>query len=317
MVACTMTEALHKHDSVLMTEVLEGLCIKADGVYVDATFGRGGHSRAILTQLGPKGRLIAIDKDPDAIDFAKQNFCNDKRFSIHHGSFANLLNILQAQQLDGKIDGIFLDLGVSSPQLDQADRGFSFMREGLLDMRMDTTKGMSAADLIANISEAELADVLYEYGEERFSRRIAKAIIMARTESPIETTQQLAEIIKKAHPAWQKGKNPATQSFQAIRIAVNNELDDLKAILQQSYQALKIGGRLAVISFHSLEDRIVKQFMQKLEKPAAITDKLPIKSGIHLPKFKKVSRAIKAKEIEVNQNPRARSAVLRIGEKLS
>ncbi len=318
MVACHMKETSNLHQPVLMAEVLEQLAINADGIYVDATFGRGGHAASILDRLSPQGRLLAMDKDPDAVAYARKHFAHDKRFFIQHGSFATLENFLLDQQVLGKVDGILFDLGVSSPQLDEAERGFSFLRSGKLDMRMDFSSGIDAATWIATISEKELADVLYEYGEERFSRRIAKAIVANRAKEPITTTQQLAEIIAAAHPAWQVGKHPATQSFQAIRIAVNHELDDLHLGLFQSLKALKIGGRLLAISFHSLEDRIVKHFMQKQESgDDHLPARLPIKHASYTPHFKRLGRAIKPSTEEINSNPRARSAVLRVGEKLS
>lgn len=316
MVACRMTELNNLHQPVLLAEVIANLAIKPDGVYVDATFGRGGHAQAILNQLGPTGRLLAMDKDPEAIACAGELLGKDQRFTIHHGSFATLHSFLQTQQLNGKVDGILLDLGVSSPQLDAPERGFSFMREGKLDMRMDSSSGEDAATWLATISEQNLAKVLWEYGEERFSRRIARGIIIAREQAPIVTTTQLAEIIAKAHPAWQKGKNPATQSFQAIRIAINNELLDLEDGLKQSFEALKVGGRLLAISFHSLEDRLVKHFIQDHERGEQFPAGLPIKQSQIRPKMKRVGRALKASEREVASNPRARSAVLRIAEKL-
>jgi 16S rRNA (cytosine1402-N4)-methyltransferase len=317
MVACRMTKAIHQHQPVLLAEVIDNLLIKPDGVYVDATFGRGGHARAILDCLGPMGRLLAMDKDPEAIAHACQHFGSDKRFSIHHGSFASLATILQALQLNGKVDGILFDLGVSSPQLDNPARGFSFQQIGKLDMRMDTSSGVDAATWIQQISEQELANVLWEYGEERFSRRIARAIVAARQETPITTTQQLAGIIAAAHPAWEKGKNPATKSFQAIRIAINHELDDIQQGLEQALEALQIHGRLAVISFHSLEDRITKHFIQHHERGDNFPARLPVKHRDHQPRLKRAGRAIKPSLREVEQNPRARSAVLRIAEKQS
>lgn len=316
MAACRMTDiAQYEHQPVLLAEVLANLAVKPDGVYVDATFGRGGHAQAILKQLGPTGRLLAMDKDPEAIAYASLYFSLDTRFTIQHGSFKELRAFLTKHDLFGKVDGILLDLGVSSPQLDNPDRGFSFMRSGKLDMRMNTSEGKSAAEWLAEVDEKELADILWEYGEERFSRRIARAIIAAREEAPITTTQKLAEVIAAAHPAWQKGKNPATQSFQAIRIAVNHELDDLKQLLNISVEALAVGGRLLVISFHSLEDRIVKHFMQDQERGEQHPVKLPVKHVTVQPKFKRLGSAIKPSEREIAANPRARSAVLRIGEK--
>lgn len=317
MVACRMKETKHEHQSVLLTEVLENLVIEPDGIYVDATFGRGGHAQAILDRLGPTGRLLAMDKDPVAVAYACQHFSSDKRFTIQQGSFAELYKFLENQHVFGKVKGILFDLGVSSPQLDDAERGFSFMRSGKLDMRMDNTSGIDAAAWVAKVAEQELARVLYEYGEERYSRRIARAIVNARQEAPITTTQQLAEIIAKAHPAWEKGKHPATRSFQAIRIEINHELTDLEKGLEQAVSALTVGGRLLVISFHSLEDRIVKHFMQQQERSDIFPAKLPVKHERHLPKFKRMGRAIKPCSDEISMNPRARSAVLRVGEKLS
>ena len=317
MVACRMKETKQEHQSVLLTEVVDALAIQPAGVYVDVTFGRGGHAQAILDRLGPTGRLLAMDKDPDAIAYASQHFSHDKRFHIHHGSFAELEQFVIGQGVLGKVNGILFDLGVSSPQLDEAERGFSFMRSGKLDMRMDYSTGVDAATWIASVSEQALANVLYEYGEERFSRRIARAIVTARQEAAITTTEQLAEIIAKAHPAWQPGKHPATRSFQAIRIAVNHELDELELGLKQALSALTITGRLLVISFHSLEDRIVKHFMQHQERSDQFPAKLPVKHQSYLPTFKRLGRAIKPGVEEISSNPRARSAVLRVGEKLS
>lgn len=316
MVACRMNDIMqYEHQPVLLAEVIENLLVKPNGIYVDATFGRGGHAQAILNQLGPRGRLLAMDKDPDAIAYACQRFSVDPRFTIKHGSFKELPAFLTEQQVYGKVDGILVDLGVSSPQLDNPARGFSFTRNGALDMRMDSSCGVDAATFIAEIEEKKLANILWEYGEERFSRRIARAIVAARLQTPIQTTEQLADIIKTAHPAWQKGKHPATQSFQAIRIAVNHELDELEQLLEKSIEVLTVKGRLLVISFHSLEDRIVKHFMQHQERGEQLPLKLPVKQANILPAFKRVGAAIKPSEKEIAMNPRARSAVLRIGEK--
>jgi 16S rRNA (cytosine1402-N4)-methyltransferase len=316
MVTGHATMTYDTHQSVLMTEVMDGLNLKADGIYIDATFGRGGHAQVILNSLGPTGRLLALDKDPDAITYACLHFSKDPRFSIKQGSFTQLISLVTELNLLGKIDGILFDLGVSSPQLDNPDRGFSFLRAGKLDMRMDNTQDIDAATWIARTDEKTIADVLWQYGEERHSRRIAAAIVKAREVNPIETTDQLAAIIAAAHPAWQKGKNPATQSFQAIRIAINHELDDLQQALQQSMTALSIGGRLVVISFHSLEDRIVKQFMLNESRHDDLPSDFPIKHDSSSLRFKRVSKAIKASATETESNPRARSATLRIGEKL-
>ncbi len=316
MAACRMKETINEHQPLLLAETLENLAIQPEGIYLDATFGRGGHSLAILEQLNEKGRLFAMDKDPDAVAYAKNHF-KDNRFTIHHGSFAELESFLKSHEVFGKVNGILFDLGVSSPQLDEASRGFSFMRAGQLDMRMDYSRGVSAAAWLATVDEQELAKILWEYGEERFSRRIAKAIVTIRDEQPITTTNQLAKIVSDAIPAWEKGKHPATRSFQAIRIAVNNELEDLKQGLAQSLNALQMRGRLLVISFHSLEDRIVKQFMQQQsEAQDTMPAKLPVKHVHFQPEFKRLGRTIKPSSQEVSRNPRARSAILRVGEKL-
>lgn len=317
MVACRMVNTSDHHQPVLLGEVIQHMAIKPDGVYVDATFGRGGHAQVVLKHLGPTGRLLAMDKDPEAIAYACQHFGHDQRFSIHHGSFNQLKTFLSSLDLYGKIDGILFDLGVSSPQLDNAARGFSFQSVGKLDMRMDITSGIDAATWLEKVSEEELAKVLWEYGEERYSRRIARAIVSARQVSPITTTQQLAEIVAKAHPAWEKGKNPATRSFQAIRIAINHELEDLEVGLEQALEALNMSGRLLVISFHSLEDRIVKHFIQHHERGDQLPAKLPVKHSEFKPRLKRLGRAIHPSLVEIEQNPRARSAVLRIAEKQS
>lgn len=317
MVACRMTKEIPLHTSVLMKEVMENLSIKKDGIYLDATFGRGGHSQEILNALGSSGKLFAMDKDPEAVAYARDHFSHDKRFKIYHGSFAQLEKFLKEETVFGKLDGILFDLGVSSPQLNNPERGFSFQTKGPLDMRMDTSGGQSAAAWIAETKEEDIANVLYRLGEERFSRRIARAIVNERDQAPITTTEQLATIIAKAIPTREKGKNPATRSFQAIRIAVNHELEELKQGLEQSIDALKIGGRLLVISFHSLEDRIVKHFIQHHEKGDEHPPGLPIKFSEFKPRFKRLSKAIKPSALETATNPRARSAVLRISEKQS
>ncbi len=317
MVACRMKETFNEHQPVLLAEVLDHLAIRPDGVYVDATFGRGGHARMILERLGANGRLLAMDKDPEAVAFARATLGHDKRFTIRHGTYARLAAFCQDENLTGKVNGVLLDLGMSSPQLDNPDRGFSFMRDGKLDMRMDDSSGVDAATWLATIDERELADVLWQYGEERASRRIARAIVSARAETPITTTTQLANIVKKAIPVWQKGKHPATRSFQAIRIAVNHELTDLASGLLQALQVLDVGGRLLVISFHSLEDRLVKQFMRHQECGDELPAGLPIRHTDRQMHFKRFGRAIKPGDKEIALNSRARSAILRIGEKLS
>jgi 16S rRNA (cytosine1402-N4)-methyltransferase len=311
-----MNEERSLHQSVLLQESIAQLAIKPSGIYVDGTFGRGGHSRAILNELGADGQLIAFDKDPAAIQYAHDHI-SDKRFSIVHASFAEIQSVLAVSGLTGRVDGILLDLGVSSPQLDEADRGFSFMREGPLDMRMNTTAGMSAAEWLKVVPETELANVIFEYGEERFSRRIAKAIVEVRKASPINTTKQLAEIVEAAIPRREPGKHPATRTFQAIRIFVNRELEDLESGLAQCLEVLKVGGRLTVISFHSLEDRIVKQFMKQQSSPPRVPRNIPIRHTDFQPRLKLIGKPIMPSDREVSGNVRARSAVLRTAEKQS
>lgn len=312
-----MMESDEAHRPVLLEASVEALSIDPTGVYLDGTFGRGGHSRLILQRLGERGRLIAIDKDPDAIAFAQQRFAEDTRFQIVRGSFAMLAEVAEKAGVTGQVDGILLDLGVSSPQLDRAERGFSFLQDGPLDMRMDPASGQSAAQWLAGARAKEIADVLKEYGEERHAKRIARAIVAARAEQPIHTTLELAEIVSQANPSWEKGKHPATRSFQAIRIYINRELDELKQCLQQVLDVLAPGGRLAVISFHSLEDRIVKRFMRDQAKGDRFPPKLPVTQAQLQPRLRVVGRAIRADEAEVAANPRARSAVLRLAERLA
>ncbi|MBV2130553.1 16S rRNA (cytosine(1402)-N(4))-methyltransferase RsmH [Arsukibacterium indicum] len=307
----------HAHISVLLHEALDGLAIKADGVYLDGTFGRGGHSREILKHLGPDGRLFAIDRDPAAIAAAAP-LQADARFHITHTPFAALASVAEQHQLSGKLDGILLDLGVSSPQLDDAERGFSFMRDGPLDMRMDPGSGMSAAQWLASADVEDISFVLREYGEERFAWRIAQAIVAARTETPFTRTAQLAKLISDAVPNSQKEKkHPATRSFQAIRIYVNSELEQVNQALHAAMAVLKPGGRLVVISFHSLEDRLVKQFMRRYSKGEPVPRGMPL-TDAQLNKaipLKLVGKAIMPSDAELAANPRARSAVLRIAEK--
>lgn len=302
----------------MLEEAIRQLAIKEDGIYLDCTFGRGGHSRRILSALGASGRLLAIDRDTGAIDSEDARaLLEDRRFALRHGCFSALENIVTDEGLTGKIDGILLDLGVSSPQLDDPLRGFSFMQDGPLDMRMDCTAVTTAAKWISHVDEKELARVLFEYGEERFARRIAHAIVTYRAEKPIMTTQELVKIIEAAIPVREKHKHPATRSFQAIRIVVNNELNELKVALQQSLKVLKQGGRLVVISFHSLEDRIVKQFIRAEAGAKYDPGKLPVKEA-DITKGILVSRGkpLKADKIEIAQNPRARSAIMRVAERL-
>jgi 16S rRNA (cytosine1402-N4)-methyltransferase len=301
------------HKPVLLSEVIEQLMIKEDGVYVDATFGRGGHVQGILRHLGPKGLIYTLDKDPEAIKAAK--LIKDKRLRVKQGSFTTLLKWIKELDLVGKVNGILLDLGVSSPQLEKPERGFSFLREGPLDMRMDPTHGQDAASWVNRASYEEIAEVLKTYGEERFYKKIARAIMQAREVAPIKTTTQLADIVAKANPKWEKYKHPATRTFQAIRIFINNELQELRDCLMQCLEILSVGGRLLVISFHSLEDRIVKQFIQE-QLSGGLPSELPIKKEQLAVRLKRINGAIKPKEQEVSANPRARSAKLRVVEKI-
>lgn len=319
MAACRMNETVYNHIPVLLEEAVSHLFTVPDGIYVDATFGRGSHTKAILNRLNPQGRVIAFDKDPEAVTFAKQHFSHDKRFAILHRSYASMEAGLKELDVLGKVQGILFDLGVSSPQLDNPGRGFSFLKQGKLDMRMDTTQGEDAASWLARIKEEELANVLWNYGEEKFSRRIARAIVQKRLETPITDTRQLAEIIKFAVPKskYTQDKHPATRSFQAIRIAVNQELIELEKALSQTLEVLAVGGRLAVISFHSLEDRLVKQFIRRYEKGTDLPRGLPVKNSAFEARLKTVCKPIKPSLQEITLNPRARSAILRITEKLS
>lgn len=305
------------HRPVLFDEVLAALAVRADGLYVDGTFGRGGHARAILDRLGDEGRLLAFDKDPQAVAAAQEQFGDDNRFAIERGSFAMMGHRVQERGWAQKVDGVLLDLGVSSPQLDTPERGFSFRYDGALDMRMDPDQGQSAAQWLASAEEYDIRRVLRDYGEERFAKRIAYSIVQTREETPITSTRQLAELIAEAIPVHEKGKDPATRSFQAIRIFINGELDDLRAALPVMLEVLKPGGRLAVISFHSLEDRIVKRFFRDEAKGDNFPPDLPVPVSALSPSIKLISKAIRAGEQEVAGNPRARSAVLRVAERLS
>ncbi|GAB2878294.1 16S rRNA (cytosine(1402)-N(4))-methyltransferase RsmH [Microbulbifer echini] len=307
-----MSQELHR--SVLLREAVDALVIDPEGFYVDGTFGRGGHSAAILEQLDPNGHLLAVDKDPQAIDYAHERFAGEARFSIWHGSFADM--DLAVAERAGKVSGILLDLGVSSPQLDQAERGFSFMQDGPLDMRMDTSRGISAAQWVNTEAEAEMVRVFKEYGEERFARRIAAAIGRRRVETPFARTLDLAEVVKAANPAWEKGKHPATRVFQAIRIHVNGELDDLHNALEKSLQLLAPGGRLVIISFHSLEDRMVKRFIRDKERGPKLPRGLPVMDSEIIKTLRSLGKAVKANTVEIDENLRSRSAVMRVAEKL-
>ena len=301
------------HLPVLYAQVMDGLAVKADGTYLDGTFGRGGHARGVLSQLGPGGRLLLMDKDPDAIAVAEREFGTDPRVAIRRGSFADLAHW---DAVAGGLDGVLFDLGVSSPQLDVAERGFSFGKDGPLDMRMDPDSGESAAQWLARAEDHEIADVLWLYGEERMSRRIARAIVARRTEAPITRTAQLAELIASVMPRGDSKTHPATRSFQAIRIFINRELADLETGLDAACAHLKVGGRLAVISFHSLEDRIVKQFIARHAKAPPANRRTPMPEAF-TPTLLAIGNARKADSTELVANPRARSAVLRVAEKLA
>ena len=305
-----------KHTSVLLQECLDGLAIKPDGIYIDATFGRGGHSGEILSLLGEQGRLIAFDRDPQAIEAAKR-FADDKRFTIVHSPFADMAEVIESMSLTGEIDGVLMDLGVSSPQLDDAERGFSFLRDGPLDMRMDTSRGQSAAEWLAEADEQDITQVIKEFGEEKFGKRIAHAIVNERKVNPITRTSELVRIIDQAMPVKDKFKHPATRTFQGIRIYINAELEQLRVGLKAATAILKPKGRLAVISFHSLEDRLVKRFMKEQSKGKAVPHGLPLtQQEIDADKvLSLIGKAIKPGEDELAVNVRSRSAVLRVAEK--
>ena len=305
------------HQPVLCQAVLEALAPQPDGAYLDCTFGRGGHSRAILARLGAAGRVLALDQDPAALATGAQLAASDPRFAIVHANFEQLAQVADAAGVAGQLAGVLFDLGVSSPQLDDPARGFSFLHDGPLDMRMDPTRGHSAQEWLAHVREQALADVLYQYGEERYARRIARAIVAARHEQPFTRTAQVAAVIAAAHPKWEPHKHPATRCFQAIRIFLNHELEVLPKALPQALDMLKPGGRLAVISFHSLEDRIVKQFFRDQERGGDFPPGLPVPASAFHPRLKTVGKAVRADAAEIEANPRARSAVLRVAEKLS
>lgn len=311
-----MTEA--KHYSVLLQESIDGLlaCDGAnDGVFVDGTFGRGGHSRALLARLGESSKLIGFDKDPEAVAMGEALQKEDSRFTMVHSSFADMKAQLSGLGLE-QIDGVLLDLGVSSPQLDKADRGFSFMKDGPLDMRMDNSQGQTAAEWIAEAATSEIATVLKEYGEERFGKRIAAAIVEAREEKPITRTLELSGIVTAANPKWEKTKHPATRAFQGIRIFINRELDDLSSTLGDVVELLKPAGRIAVISFHSLEDRIVKRFFREQSRGKDLPMSIPVTESMLDKKLKILGKPFKASEAELEENIRSRSAVMRIAERL-
>jgi 16S rRNA (cytosine1402-N4)-methyltransferase len=305
------------HTPVLLEEVLAGLNVQPGGWYVDCTYGRGGHTAAILARSGPHGRVLAIDRDPQAIAAARSRFDGELRLTLKHGTFGALATLAADAGMNQRVDGVLFDLGVSSPQLDQAERGFSFSQDGPLDMRMDPAQGPSAAEWLARVSERELERVIRQYGEERFARRIARAVVAARRVTPLTRTSQLAELVADAVPVREPGKHPATRTFQAIRIEVNAEFEQLEAGLAQAVDLLKQGGRLCAISFHSLEDGIVKRFIQRETTGDPVWAGLPDVPAHARPRLRRVGRAVHPQAAEIERNPRARSAVLRTAERLA
>ncbi len=303
------------HQTVLLEEAVEALLVKPEGIYVDATFGRGGHSREILARLGPGGRLIALDRDLQAVAAAAQ--LSDPRFAIVHAGFGGLRDVLQQLGV-GRVNGVLFDLGVSSPQFDEAERGFSFRFDGPLDMRMDTSRGLTAAQWLEQASEREIGEVIRRYGEERFAKQIARAIVAARSGGPVDRTRQLAQIVAKAVPSREPHQDPATRTFQALRIYVNKELEELEVALPQCVEILDDGGRLVVISFHSLEDRIVKRFMRGEAQPGNLPARLPLRADqLPKPRLRLVGKPVFPSEAEIASNPRARSAVMRVAERMA
>lgn len=305
-----------QHQPVLLDEVLVGLNIRGDGKYLDGTFGRGGHSRAILSHLSEQGSLVALDKDPEAVAAGKEALGGDPRFTVFQGNYAEMERFVQEWDLAEGLDGILLDLGVSSPQLDNPERGFSFMGDGPLDMRMDPLQGVTAAEWLGEASERELARVFWEFGEERHARRIARSIVMARQQRRMETTRALAQLIEHTIGRREQKKHPATRCFQAIRIFINNELADLALGLEAAIRRLRPGGRLVVISFHSLEDRLVKRTMKEAARPGRVRKNIPEHPDSR-PSLRLIGKAVKPSAAELSVNPRARSAVMRIAEKIA
>ena len=308
-----------EHRPVLPEEVIDALAIRPDGLYVDGTYGRGGHARQILGRLGPSGRLLVMDRDPQAIAVAEREHGEDERVTIIHDDYAQLRRHLEALGRLEQVDGLLLDLGVSSPQLDDAARGFSFQASGPLDMRMNPEQGLSAAEWLMSADEQEISNVLWRFGEERHARRIARRIVERRAEEPLRDTRQLAELIRECVPARREKKHPATRSFQAIRIRVNRELEQLQHLLDDLFHVLRIGGRVAIISFHSLEDRLVKRFFRKESTAPALPRGLPLREEERdmRQRLRLIGRAIKASGAELAENPRARSAVLRVAERIA
>ncbi|SMF02438.1 16S rRNA (cytosine1402-N4)-methyltransferase [Alteromonadaceae bacterium Bs31] len=309
-----------QHYSVLLRESVDALVTDPGGIYVDGTFGRGGHSREILRSLDQGGRLLAFDKDPQAVEEGERLAAEDARFTIIHGSFASFSSVKQSLLELGRdgegLCGVLLDLGVSSPQLDEAERGFSFLQDGPLDMRMNNSAGQTAADWINSAEEDEIVFVLREYGEERFARRMARAVIKERQLQEFSTTSRFAQVISEANPRWEKGKHPATRAFQAVRIFINRELEDLTLALDEALSTIKSGGRLVVISFHSLEDRIVKRFFREQTRGKQFPAGMPITDDMLDKKMRTLGKAIKASDHELQENIRSRSAVMRVAEKI-
>ena len=303
-----------RHQPVLLDEAISSLAIRGAGIYLDCTFGRGGHSRAILARLTEQGRLLALDKDPQAVAAGRGGLGDDARFSIAQGSYADMDHVVHGWGVSGSLDGVLLDLGVSSPQLDDPERGFSFMEDGPLDMRMDPTQGVSAADWLAEATEREISRVFWEFGEERHARRIARSIVSARQRFALTRTSQLAELIEETIGKREK-KHPATRCFQAIRIHINREMAHLAMGLKKAIRLLRPEGRLVVISFHSLEDRLVKRTMREAARPGRVRRNIPQHPDLK-PVLTTIGKAVKASETELSVNPRARSAVMRVAEKL-
>ncbi|QVL46822.1 MAG: 16S rRNA (cytosine(1402)-N(4))-methyltransferase RsmH [Thiocapsa sp.] len=306
-----------QHLPVLLEESVHALVVDPNGIYVDGTFGRGGHSRAVLERLGETGRLIAIDRDPEAVSAGRELASTDRRFTMVSGRFGSIAELLAHIGVQGNLCGLLLDFGVSSPQLDTAERGFSFSSEGPLDLRMDPTRGESAAQWLSRASEAEIVKVLFDFGEERFAKRIARNVVAQRSESPLTTTTQLAALVARSVPTREPGKHPATRTFQALRIRINDELDEIQDCLRQSCDLLAHSGRLVVISFHSLEDRIVKRFMRTEARGPVLPKGLPVTAEESLGRLRILGKPVRPSPAEVASNPRARSAIMRVAERLA
>ena len=312
---CSTGTMTNLHQTVLLEEAVRALITNRNGTYVDCTYGRGGHSSAIASELGADGRLLVVDRDLAAIQHARNTFGNDPRIVIKHGAFSQIQQFVQDHEIS-KVDGVLMDLGVSSPQLDEGDRGFSFRHSGPLDMRMNQTEGETASDWLTSADEAEITDVLKKFGEERFARRIASSIVKARAEGPIDTTERLVQIVETSVPRREKHKHPATRTFQAIRIQVNRELEELAACLSDVVDLLNSGGRLVVISFHSLEDRLVKRFFRRMAQGDDLPSRLPVTEDQLNRRMKLVGKATKPSAAEIDNNRRARSSIMRVAEKL-